>query len=230
MSHDITTSEQLRALYREPHDMVKAKKGATITGAMARFVAASPFFCLATAHADGTCDVSPRGGPAGQLRLLDEGRSVAFPDLSGNNLLDSLSNLVSNPRAGLLVMVPGSDETLRIDGPARLTTDPEILGLWDDELRTPKLAVVVEVTSAFLHCAKAYRRSGNVEARHLASGGRHRRPRDVHRGDGSRARPGRRAGVARSRLRGLAASRTGRAATDRRAVPVRRLHARRRGP
>lgn len=159
-SHDITTQEQLRSLYREPSERVKTKKGTTIEGATARFVADSTFLCLATAGADGDCDVSPRGGPAGQLKVLNGGRSVALPDLSGNNLIDSLRNIVANPYAGLLVMVPGSDETLRIDGPARLTTDPDILGLWSDELRTPKVAVVVDIDSVFMHCAKAFRRGG----------------------------------------------------------------------
>lgn len=156
--HDIVTLDQLRGLYRDPSERVKAKKGTTITGATARFLAASTFFCLATADADGGCDVSPRGGPAGQLKVLDDGRSVAFPDLSGNNLLDSLSNIVANPRAGLLVMVPGSDETLRIDGPARVTIDPDVLDLWSEEVRRPKVAVIVDVDSVFLHCAKAFRR------------------------------------------------------------------------
>ena len=134
------------------------KKGTTIDGATARFVADSTFLCLATSSDKGGCDVSPRGGPAGQLKVLNDGRTVALPDLSGNNLIDSLTNIVANPHAGLLVLVPGSDETLRIDGPARLTTDPEILDLWSDELRTPKVAVVIDVDSVFMHCAKAFRR------------------------------------------------------------------------
>ncbi|MDH3294159.1 MAG: substrate-binding domain-containing protein [Acidimicrobiia bacterium] len=157
--HTIATAAELRALYREPSKRVKTKKGTTIAGAAADFVARSPFFCLATADADGRCDVSPRGGPAGLLKVLDDGRAVAFPDLSGNNLVDSLTNIVGNPRAGVLVLVPGSDETLRIDGPATITTDPAILGLWSDQLRTPKVAVVVEIEATFLHCAKAFRRS-----------------------------------------------------------------------
>lgn len=140
--------------------MVQEKKGTKIEGAAAKFVADSSFLCLATSDAAGNCDVSPRGGPAGQLRVLEGGSTVALPDLSGNNLIDSLSNIVSNPQAGLLVMVTGSDETMRIDGRAKLTTDPEILGLWSEELRTPKVAVVIDVDSVFLHCAKAFRRGG----------------------------------------------------------------------
>ena len=159
-SHDITSLDQLRSLYREPSPRVQEKKGTVIQGATVDFLAASTFCCLATADADGNCDVSPRGGPAGQVKVLAGGTSVALPDLSGNNLIDSLTNIVSNGRAGLLVMVPGSDETLRIDGSARLTTDPDILGLWDEELRTPKVAVVIDVDAVFLHCAKAFRRGG----------------------------------------------------------------------
>lgn len=157
-THDITTLDQLRSLYREPSERVKAKKGRVIDGATARFVATSTFLCLATSNEDGTCDVSPRGGPAGQLKVLNGGRTVALPDLSGNNLIDSLTNIVANAYVGLLVMVPGSDETLRIDGSAKLTTDPDVLGLWSDELRTPKVAVVVHIDSVFMHCAKAFRR------------------------------------------------------------------------
>ncbi len=158
--YDITSEEQLRELYRQPSERVLKKKGDRIDGATEHFVAQSTFLCFATSNADGSCDVSPRGGPAGQLKVLDDGRTVALPDLAGNNLIDSLLNVVSNGKAGLLVMVPGSDETLRIDGPARLTTDPEILELWSDELRTPKVAVVIQVGSVFMHCAKAFRRGG----------------------------------------------------------------------
>lgn len=158
-THAVSDMNGLRALYREPSDRVRRKKGTRITGAAADFVARSPFLCLATSSADGRCDVSPRGGPPGQVKILGDGDAVAFPDLSGNNLIDSLANIVDNPNAGLLIMAPGSDETLRIDGTATLTTDPEILDLWSDELRRPKLAVVVEVEAVFLHCAKAFRRS-----------------------------------------------------------------------
>lgn len=159
-NHDVTSVEQLRSLYREPSDRVANKKGDRLTGAAADFVTMSRFFCLSTAGVDGSCDVSPRGGPAGQLKILNDGTQIAFPDLSGNNLIDSLLNIAVNPHAGLLVMVPGSDETLRIDGPARITTDPELLALWDEELRRPKVAVVIDVEAAFLHCAKAFRRGG----------------------------------------------------------------------
>ncbi len=157
-AHHINSLDQLRELYRQPSKRVQEKKGGTIEGAAADFLAASPFFCLATADADGRCDVSPRGGPPGQIKVLGDGSAVAFPDLSGNNLIDSLTNIVSNRWAGLLVLVPGYDETMRIDGRASVTTDPDVLSLWSNELRTPKVAVVIDIESAFLHCAKAFRR------------------------------------------------------------------------
>ena len=113
---------------------------------------------LATTDGDGNIDASPRGGPPGFVRRLDD-RHVAIPDLNGNNRLDSLRNVVAHPRVGLLMMVPGKDETLRINGPAALTTDPEMLAGFTRELRTPKLALVIEVAEIFGHCAKAFRRA-----------------------------------------------------------------------
>ena len=92
------------------------------------------------------------------IAVLDE-RTVALPDLGGNNLIDSLTNVVENHHAGLLVITPGSDETVRIDGAAELRTDDDILDHWDGLFRRPKLAVVLTVESVFIHCAKAFRRS-----------------------------------------------------------------------
>ncbi len=112
---------------------------------------------MATSAADGTCDVSPRGGPPGFVRVLD-GQRLALPDLSGNNLLDSLINLTSNGHVGLLFLIPGRDETLRVEGRAWITVDPGVLGLWDAELARPKTAIGVEVQHAFIHCAKSFRR------------------------------------------------------------------------
>jgi uncharacterized protein len=148
---------ELRALYREPSPVVQSKKVARIDDVTARFLAGSPFVLLATADAGGNCDVSPRGGPPGFVRVLDE-RRLAIPDLSGNNLIDSLTNIVANPHVGLLLLIPGRDETLRVEGSALLTTDPGTLALWDDELRTPKVAIVVEVNSLYVHCGKSFRR------------------------------------------------------------------------
>lgn len=148
----------LQALYREPLPRVVSKKRPSIDAGFREVLAASPFVLLATADAEGRCDVSPRGGPPGFVRALDDHR-LAIPDLNGNNLVDSLRNIVDNPHAGLLVVVPGQEDTLRIDGRAHLTTDDEILDLFVEEFRRPVLAIVIEIETAFSHCSKAFRRS-----------------------------------------------------------------------
>ncbi len=153
----IGSEAELRARYREPSQIAANKKVSRIDDVTRRFIEGTPFCLVATADADGNCDVSPRGGPPGFIRVLDE-RRLAIPDLSGNNLLDSLSNIVTNPHVGLLLVLPGRDETLRIEGSAVLTTDPAVLGLWDDELRRPSVAIGVEVNTLYTHCAKSFRR------------------------------------------------------------------------
>lgn len=153
----VTSEEQLAELYRAPSQIAAAKKTAVLDEASAGLLARSPFVLIGTSGADGDLDVSPRGGPPGFVRVLDE-RHVAIPDLNGNNLIDSLRAVVATGRAGLLVVVPGKDETLRVNGPAWVTTAPEILGLWSDELRRPTTAIVVRADEVFMHCAKAFRR------------------------------------------------------------------------
>ena len=153
----LRTADELRSLYRSPSATVEAKKVDRIDDGARRFIEGSPFCLLATADGDGRCDVSPRGGPPGFVKVLDENR-LAIPDLSGNNLLDSLTNLLTNPHAGLLFVLPGRDETLRVEGDAYLTRDPAILARWDDDLRRPKVAVGVAVRTAYVHCAKSFRR------------------------------------------------------------------------
>ena len=113
---------------------------------------------LSTANAAGQCDVSPRGGPPGFVTVLDD-THVAIPDLGGNNRLDSLQNVVENPQAGLLFLIPGLDDTLRINGPATITTADDVLERHHPDLRRPKSALVVETRELFVHCAKAFRRS-----------------------------------------------------------------------
>ncbi len=156
-AHRLDSLEQLEALYRTPSASVLAKKSSVIDDAAATIIDASPFFLVATSDGEGNCDVSPRGGPPGQLSVLGTS-TIAFPDLSGNNLIDTLRNIVANPCAGLLVLTPGTDETLRVNGRASISTDPELLARWDDLVRRPKCAVVIEVDDMFLHCAKAFRR------------------------------------------------------------------------
>ena len=153
----LASVSELRSLYREPSKLVQAKKVSRLDETTRAFIAASPFVLLSTSDGQGNCDVSPKGGPPGFVRVLDDQRLV-LPDLNGNNLIDSLVNVVENGHAGLLFLMPGRDETLRIDGPAWITTDPEILSLWSGELREPKAAIGIEAHATFIHCAKAFRR------------------------------------------------------------------------
>ncbi len=153
----IDTLEQLTAHYREPGQRALDKQVDRLDEAMEAFIERSPFCVLATTNGAGSVDASPRGGPPGFVRVLDE-RHVAVPDLNGNNRLDSYRNVIEHPYVGLLVIVPGKDETLRINGPATLTDDPDLLAGFTRELRTPELALVVETAEVYGHCAKAFRR------------------------------------------------------------------------
>jgi PPOX class probable FMN-dependent enzyme len=153
----VESIEQLEALYRQPGGIAVSKVLPHLNEGMAQFVDRSPFMVLATSDGRGAIDASPRGGPRGFVQRLDD-RHVAIPDLNGNNRLDSLRNIVSFPWAGLLFVIPGQDDTLRINGPAVLTTDADILAGFTNELRTPKLAIVVETEEVYGHCAKAFKR------------------------------------------------------------------------
>ena len=155
----ITSLDQLRSLYHEPSALVRSKKHPRINERSNAFLANATFCLLATTDAEGRADVSPRGGPPGFVKVLDD-RHLVIPDLSGNNLLDSLGNIATRAPVGLLVLIPGLDETLRINGQATLSIDPSILSLWQGELRTPKVAIGIAIDEIFGHCAKAFRRGG----------------------------------------------------------------------
>lgn len=153
----VTTDDQLAELYRAPSRLVASKKAALLDDASCGIVARSPFVLIGTDGADGGLDVSPRGGPPGFVRVLDQ-RHLAVPDLNGNNLIDSLRGVVASGRAALLVVIPGKDETLRVNGAAWVTTDALVLDLWAGELRRPTTAIVIRADEVFMHCAKAFRR------------------------------------------------------------------------
>jgi PPOX class probable FMN-dependent enzyme len=156
---ELVDQESLRAHYGEPSERVKAKKGSVLEGETVQAIEMAPFFCLSTSSSAGRCDASPRGGPSGFIKVLN-GTTLAFPDLSGNRLVDSLSNIVENPNIGMLIMTPGRDETIRVEGRAKITTEPEAVAIWDDILGGVKATIVVEVDNVFIHCAKVFRRSG----------------------------------------------------------------------
>jgi uncharacterized protein len=122
------------------------------------FIARSPFFLLATANSAGDCDASPRGGPPGFVRVLDE-RRLVVPEYPGNRRADSHRNLLDNPRAAMLFAIPGLRETLRVAGRACITRDEALLADLGVNGRAPKLGIGLEVEEAFIHCAKAFIRS-----------------------------------------------------------------------
>jgi uncharacterized protein len=124
----------------------------------ARFVALSPFVVIASVDARGALDASPRGGAPGFVRVADA-RTLLIPDSPGNNRLDTLSNIINTGGVGLLFMIPGVDETLRVNGRAQLNDDAALLATFATDKRTPKLVIQITVTDAYLHCAKAFMRS-----------------------------------------------------------------------
>lgn len=152
------SKSSLRARLGEPGDPARLKAIAALDQHCARILALSPFAVVATSGADGSCDASPRGGPPGFIRMLSPTR-VALGELPGNRLFDGAQNIAENPHAALLVIVPGLGETLRIEGRARVSTDPsdrEVTAIGD---RLPWGALVVDVEKAFVHCGKAFKRS-----------------------------------------------------------------------
>lgn len=155
----ITGEDQLRQLYAMPAERALRKQQAALDAHCQRFIALSPLCVLATGGAAGALmDASPRGGAPGFVHVHDA-QTLWIPDAGGNNRLDSLSNLLHDPRIGLVFMVPGVNETLRINGTARLRDEPAWTGHFAGAHFTPKLVIEVQVCEAYLHCAKALMRS-----------------------------------------------------------------------
>lgn len=148
----------LRSMLGEPSTLVRSKVADRLNDLTRQFVERSPFLCLATSAADGTCDVSPRGDPAGFVRVLDE-RTLLLPDRPGNRLADSLRNVLENPHVALLFLIPGVEDTFRVNGRATIVTDPELLEPCAVEGKVPKLALRVEIEQAYTHCPKAFLRA-----------------------------------------------------------------------
>ena len=152
----IDTLEALRERYPPAHGRSVAKQLSRLDHHCQAFIALSPFVVLATGG--GEMDASPPGGPPGFVKVTDAGR-LLLPDFPGNNRLDSLSNLVENGKIGLLFLIPGVDETLRVNGRARLSQDAALMAPFALEKRMPSLVIEVTVLEAYLHCAKALMRS-----------------------------------------------------------------------
>jgi PPOX class probable FMN-dependent enzyme len=155
----ISTIDELRGRYRDPVERVMRKELDRLDDHCRTYIANSPFLVLATVGADGRLDASPRGDRPGFVQIGDE-RTLYIPDWPGNNRLDSLTNLVEHPRAGLIFMIPGVDETLRINGEVAIHDDDVLRDRFVTGERRPAVVLVVTVEQAYLHCAKAFMRSG----------------------------------------------------------------------
>jgi hypothetical protein len=155
---DITTLEALRALYASPRERSVKKELRQLDVHCTRFIQLSPLVVIASAGAGGALDASPRGGEPGFVQVQDSS-TLLIPDFPGNNRLDTLENILQTGQVGLLFVVPGMDETLRVNGKAVLSTHAEELDACKDARRTPKLVIRVTVEAAYLHCAKALMRS-----------------------------------------------------------------------
>jgi hypothetical protein len=154
----ISTETHLREILGSPSDLIVAKVTDRLNGLTRQFVERSPFVCVATCRPDGGLDISPRGDPAGFVRILDD-RRLLIPERPGNRLADTLTNLLADPRIALLFLIPGVGDTFRANGRATVVDDPELLAPSAVEGRTPKLGVLVSIEEAFTHCPKAFIRS-----------------------------------------------------------------------
>ena len=152
------TTDELASRYGEPSDLVKRKVLGQLDRHCRNFIAASPFLVIASADAEGRIDASPRGDAPGFVAVLDA-RTLALPDRPGNKRLDTLRNLLANPRVGMIFFLPGMNETLRINGRAEISTDPALLARFAVNGKAPLSVMLVAVEEAFLHCAKALIRS-----------------------------------------------------------------------
>ena len=154
----VAGEEGLRSLLGEPSDLVRSKINDHLNDLTRQFVERSPFLCLATSAADGTCDVSPRGDPAGFVKVLDE-RTLLLPDRPGNKLADSFRNVLENPHVALLFFLPGVSDTFRVNGRASIVDDLELLEQCTVEGKAPTLGMRIEIDEAFTHCPKAFLRA-----------------------------------------------------------------------
>jgi len=156
----ISTLAQLRALYAAPGERALRKQLGRLDVHARRFIELAPFCVIASAGANGALlDVSPRGGTPGFVKTGDDGATLLLPDSGGNNRLDTMENLLVDPRISLIFMVPGVDETLRVNGTAQLRDEPAFTEVFVHERQKPKLVIEVAVAEAYLHCAKAFMRS-----------------------------------------------------------------------
>ena len=149
---------EIKQIYGEPMERAVKKQLPKLEKHSRAFIALSPFIVLSTCDAEGRCDASPKGDAPGFVTVLDD-QTLLIPDRLGNNRVDSISNILSHPRIGLLFMVPGIRETLRVNGRAQITTDPELLEFCAVNGKPPRSAILVTADEVYFHCGKALIRS-----------------------------------------------------------------------
>jgi len=154
----ITTENELREIMGYPNEIVTRKTINYIDEHCKSFIEKSPFITIATSDSSGNFDVSPKGDPAGFVKILSD-KALAIPDRPGNRKADTLSNIIQNPNIGLIFFIPGIKETLRVNGEAKIVTDNKVLEVLSCQGKLPSLAIIVNVKEAFMHCAKCIIRS-----------------------------------------------------------------------
>jgi PPOX class probable FMN-dependent enzyme len=154
----ITSEKELRDVFGIAEGLSVAKARPSLDSHSRQFISLSPFLVIATSNASGAADISPRGDPPGFVRVIDD-RTLLIPDRPGNNRLDTMVNIVENPNVACLFFIPGFEDTLRVAGKAHITLDAALLSSSAIQGKTPKAGIVVTVEQAFIHCAKALRRS-----------------------------------------------------------------------
>lgn len=159
MKDRITSTDQLRMKIEQPHEAIMKKTVNIIDEHIEKFLQMSSLFFLGTANENGQMDVSPRGGKSGFVKVLDD-KHIAFPDNPGNRRADSLLNLIGNPKVGMVFMIPGLGEVLRLNGKAFITQNEEFIKSQAWEGKTTGIAIVVEVEECFIHCPKALNQGG----------------------------------------------------------------------
>lgn len=155
----VTSEAELRELYGHPGTRAVAKERPVLNQDCRAFIAASPFLVMGTASADGRCDVSPKGDAPGFVHVLDD-HHLVIPDRLGNNRLDGLRNILENAHVGLIFLIPGREDTLRVNGRARIVRDEALLERLAVNGKRPVTALLVDVEQTFMHCARAFKRAG----------------------------------------------------------------------
>lgn len=155
----LDSEQELVDLIGKPRQLIAEKETPYVTPLVREFIEKSPYFLLATAADDGRCDCTPRGDPAGSLVAFLDEKTLVFADRKGNRRVDSLRNILENPHVGLLFLIPGTDETVRVNGVATISTDPELCERLSVQGKPATLVVIVAIEEVFTHCARSILRS-----------------------------------------------------------------------